>query len=58
MDRPLRQELDEFMTAFAAGAQEQMAAAGTLVTLEELTAEIGDAIAGELLPIELERRAA
>ncbi|MCA9053849.1 MAG: hypothetical protein KDA75_08430 [Planctomycetaceae bacterium] len=54
MDRPLRQELDEFMTAFAAGAQEQMAAAGTLVTLEELTAEIGDAIAGELLPIELD----
>lgn len=58
MDRPLQQELAELVRQFAERHQAQLAAAGTLVSLEELTAEIGDSVARELANQELRRRSA
>jgi hypothetical protein len=58
MDRPLQSELVELVRGFAERHQAQLAAAGTLVSLEELTAEMGDAVARELANQELRRRSA
>jgi hypothetical protein len=58
MDRPLQQELAELARGVAERHQSRLAAAGTLVSLEELTVQIGDALARELASIELQRRSA
>lgn len=58
MDRPLQQGLAELVREFAERHQAELAAAGTLVSLEELTAQIGDSVARELANQELGRRSA
>ena len=56
MDDRIRREVSEFVAAMAASQQEKLAAAGTFVEIEELTAEIGDEAARQLANLELSRR--
>jgi hypothetical protein len=58
MDRPLQHGLAELVREFAERHQAQLDAAGTLVSLEELTAQIGDSVARELANQQLRRRSA
>ena len=56
MDDRMRREVVEFAEGLAEREQERLAAAGTFVDIEELTAEIGDAVARQLASLELSRR--
>lgn len=57
MDDQLRQRIDRFVAEVAVEQQGRLAEAGTFVSLELLTAEIGDLIARKLASRELLRRA-
>ena len=56
MDDRMRREVSEFASALAKSQQEKLAAAGTFVEIEELTAEVGDEVARQLANLELSRR--
>ena len=56
MDDRIRQEVSEFVAGLATSQQKKLAAAGTFVEIEELTAEIGDEVARQLANWELSRR--
>jgi len=56
MDDQFRQEVLEVVAALAKSQQEKLAAAGTFVDVEELTAEVGDEVARQLANWELSRR--
>ncbi len=56
MDDQIRREVSEFVGAMAKRHQEKLAAAGTFVALEDLTAQIGDEVARQLASLELGRR--
>ncbi len=56
MDDQFRQEVLEVVAALAKSQQEKLAAAGTFVDIEELTAEVGDEVARQLANWELSRR--
>ena len=55
MDDQFRQEVLEVVAALAKSQQEKLAAAGTFVDIEELTAEVGDEVARQLANWELSR---
>lgn len=57
MDDQLRREVSEFIEGLAVREKERLAALGTFVEIEELTAEIGDEVARQLARLELSRRA-
>ena len=57
MDDRLRGRIDQFVQELATEQQERLAEAGTFVSLELLTIEIGDEIARRLASCELSRRA-
>lgn len=57
MDDQLRRKIGQFAKDLAAEYQEQLAEAGTFVSLELLTAEIGDEVARKLIGCELSQRA-
>lgn len=57
MDDQLRRRIDEFVQSLAAEEHRRLAQAGTFVSLELLTAEIGDEVARQLTRHELSRRA-
>ncbi|MFV1969015.1 MAG: hypothetical protein ACC628_26645 [Pirellulaceae bacterium] len=52
----MKQEVFEFVETLAKSQQEKLAAAGTFIAIEELTAEIGDEVARQLASLELSRR--
>ena len=56
MDDRIRQEVSEFVAGLATSQQKKLAAAGTFVDIEELTAEVGDEVARQLANLELSRR--
>ena len=56
MDDRMRREVSEFVAGLAMSQQEKLAAAGTFVDIEELTAEVGDEVARQLANVELSRR--
>jgi len=56
MDDRMRREVSEFVAALAKSQQKKLAAAGTFVEIEELTAEVGDEVARQLANLELGRR--
>lgn len=56
MDDRLRRRVREFSSELAREEQERLAAAGSFVDLEVLTAQIGDQVARELANLELSRR--
>ena len=56
MDDQFRQEVLEVVAALAKCQQEKLAVAGTFVDIEELTAEVGDEVARQLVNWELSRR--
>jgi len=56
MDDQFRREVSEVVAALAKSQQEKLAAAGTFVDIEELTAEVGDEVARQLANLELSRR--
>ena len=56
MDDRMRREVSEFVAGLAKSQQEKLAAAGTFVDIEELTAEVGDEVARQLANLELARR--
>ena len=56
MDDRLRQRILELASGLAAEECERLAALGTFVDIEDLTAEIGDELTRQLLKIELARR--
>ncbi len=56
MDDRMRREVSEFALALAKSQQEKLAAAGTFVEIEDLTAEIGDEVSRQLANLELSRR--
>ncbi len=56
MDDRMRREVSEFVAGLATSQQEKLAAAGTFVAIEELTAEVGDEVARQLANLELSRR--
>ncbi len=56
MDDRIRRDVSEFVAGLATSQQEILAAAGTLVDIEELTAEVGDEVARQLANWELSRR--
>ena len=56
MDDQFRREVSEVVAALAKSQQEKLAAAGTFVDIEELTAEVGDEVARQLASLELSRR--
>ncbi|MCH7686019.1 MAG: hypothetical protein IH899_04950 [Planctomycetes bacterium] len=58
MDDRMRREVSEFVAGLATSQQEKLAAAGTFVAIEELTAEVGDEVARQLANLELSRRSA
>jgi uncharacterized protein with PIN domain len=57
MEDQLRREVLEFVEGLAVREKERLAALGTFVEIEELTAEIGDEVARQLARFELSRRA-
>ena len=57
MDDQLRRRIVEIVQALAVEEQERLAQAGSFVSLELLTAEIGDELARQLTGRELSRRA-
>lgn len=57
MDDQLRRRIDQIVQDLAVEQQERLSEAGTFVSLELLTAEIGDEIARKLASRELSRRA-
>lgn len=57
MDDQMRGRIDQFVRDLAAEQQQRLSEAGTFVSLELLTAEIGDEIARKLASVELSRRA-
>jgi hypothetical protein len=57
MDDRLRREVLEFVHGLAVRENERLAALGTFVEIEDLTAEIGDEVARQLARVELTRRA-
>ncbi len=56
MDDRLRRRVLELASGLAAEECERLAALGTFVDIEDLTAEIGDELTRQLLKIELARR--
>jgi len=56
MDGQLRSRIDAMAKELACQHQQELAAAGTLVDLEELTCQIGDEIARQLCESEVVRR--
>ena len=58
MDDRIQRQVSEFVAALAKSQQEKLAAAGTFVDIEELTAEVGDEVARQLANLELSRRSA
>ena len=56
MDDQFRREVSEVVAALAKSQHEKLAAAGTFVDIEELTAEVGDEVARQLANLELGRR--
>ena len=56
MDDQIRRDVTAFVATLAKSQQEKLAAAGTFVAIEELTAEIGDEVARQLANGELSRR--
>lgn len=56
MDDQLRGRIDQIVQELAAQEQERLSKAGTFISLELLTAEIGDEIARKLASCELWRR--
>jgi hypothetical protein len=56
MDDRIRREVSEFVMGLSTSQQEKLAAAGTLIDIEKLTAEIGDEVARQLANLELSRR--
>lgn len=56
MDDRFRRQVSELVAALAEKEQARLAAAGTFVEIEELTAEIGDEVTRELANRELQRR--
>jgi len=56
MDDRIRREVSGFVAGLAKSQQEKLAAAGTFIDIEELTAEIGDEVARQLANSELSRR--
>ena len=56
MEDRMRREVSEFVAALAKSQQEKLAAAGTFVEIEELTAEVGDEVARQLANLELSQR--
>jgi hypothetical protein len=56
MDDRFRRELSEMVVALAERERERLAAAGTFVEIEELTAEIGDEVTRQLANLEFQRR--
>ena len=56
MEDRMRREVSEFVAALATRQQDKLAAAGTFVEIEELTAEVGDEVARQLANSELSRR--
>jgi hypothetical protein len=57
MDDQLRREVLGFIEGLAVREKERLAALGTFVEIEDLTAEIGDEVARQLARFELSRRA-
>ena len=57
MDDRLQREVLEFAKGLAVREKERLAALGTFVDIEDLTAEIGDEVARQLARVELTRRA-
>jgi len=57
MDDRLRSEVSGFIEGLAVREKKRLAALGTFVEIEELTAEIGDEVARQLARLELSRRA-
>lgn len=57
MDDRLRREVLGFVEGLAIREKERLAALGTFVDIEDLTAEIGDEVARQLARVELTRRA-
>ena len=56
MDARMRRRIDSFVVTLAEQEQQRLAEAGTLVEIEELTAEIGDEVARQLAGRVLQRR--
>lgn len=56
MEDRLRREVSTFVRALAEKEYQRLTAAGTLVEIEELTAEIGDEVARQLAGRVLQRR--
>ncbi len=56
MEDQLQRKISGFVSSLAAEEHERLAAAGTFVDIEELTAEIGDEVARQLANHELSRR--
>ena len=56
MEDRLRREVSTFVRALAEKEFQRLTAAGTLVEIEELTAEIGDEVARQLAGVVLQRR--
>lgn len=56
MDDRLKQDVTQMARGLASRHQERLAAAGTFVDIEDLTAEIGDELARQLANYELGRR--
>ena len=57
MDDRLRREVLGFVEGLAVREKDRLAALGTFVEIEDLTAEIGDEVARQLARFELTRRA-
>lgn len=57
MDDRLRREVLELVEGLAVREKDRLAALGTFVEIEDLTAEIGDEVARQLARFELSRRA-
>ncbi len=56
MDDRIPREVSQFVAGLATSQQEKLAAAGTFIDIEELTAEVGDEVARQLANLELGRR--
>ncbi len=56
MDDRMQRDVSKFVARLAKSQHEQLAAAGTFVDIEDLTAEIGDEVARQLANLELSRR--
>ena len=57
MDDQMKRDVSVFVETMAKSQQDKLAAVGTFVDIEELTAEIGDEVARQLASLELGRRA-